>query len=1004
MPAPTTQSDTGPVPTRVMSSRFIGRTRELAELEAAIRDASDGRPSLAFIAGESGVGKTRLLNELERHALTVDARVLSGDCVALGEDELPYAPIVAALRSLTRDGDPVLDELGPATRAGLASLLPELAPSTAVPAEDRDSPPQARVFEALLTLLERMGRDEPVLLAIEDLHWADASTRAFLAFLARSLSTERVLLVASYRSDELHRRHPLRPLLAELERGPRSRRIELVPLTIDELAQQLADILGAAPDVGLVERLHKRSEGNPLFTEELLAAGLDGRGELPPTLRDALMVRIEALSQPAQEILRLLATGRRLDHATLADASGLEAGALREALREAVAGHIVVVADDGQYAFRHALLREVVHDDLLPGEAAELHLALARSLERRVQNGGSNDAQLAAEVAHHFLAAGDQPAALIAAVRAADAATNVQAHGEAARLYERALQLWPRVADPEALVNVDHVALLRRAAEAHDVGGDKTRAEPLLEAALSEVDEAAEPHRAADLLERLANVRWSLGAAEAGLSTLERGLSLLPDEDTSSERAMLLGLRSKVLMLGGRHRKAIEAARAALSAAVAADEPAAHSRALNVLGTSLMSLGDVDEGATHLREAIALATRKGCFPELISSYVNLADNLHTAGRSDEARAIAHEGNERPEIIGTGRQSAWLELIEAEIALDTGDWVFAERHMPDHGAVAGTTFVNFALRRAELALIRGEGEKARELLNDVEAVSTDLQEPQFLGVLGALRAEVERRAGDLDLARQAIRDALDRIETCTDDVVRLARVAAVGVVVEADAAQRARDLGDEEAERRALLEADFHLGRVSAAAHDGGPVEEAWMRSAEAERARADGRPDPAAHDAAADAWQAVTRPYPEALMRWRAGEGHVAAGERDAAADALGRSHAIAAELGAGWLRGEIESLAARARLTLPGAAPAAAEPAAAPAAEDPFGLTPRERQVLALVAEGRTNREIGEVLFMAEKTASVHVSRILAKLDVRSRTEAAAVAHRLGLDQGVVA
>jgi DNA-binding CsgD family transcriptional regulator len=1004
MPVPTTPSDTGPVPTRVTSSRFIGRTRELAELEAAIHDASDGRPSLAFIAGESGVGKTRLLNELERHALTVDARVLSGDCVALGEDELPYAPIVAALRSLTRDGDPVLDELGPATRAGLASLLPELAPSTAMPAEDRDAPPQARVFEALLTLLERMGRDEPVLLAIEDLHWADASTRAFLAFLARSLSTERMLLVASYRSDELHRRHPLRPLLAELERGPRSRRIELVPLTRDELAQQLEDILGAAPDEGLVDRLHKRSEGNALFTEELLAAGLDGRGELPPTLRDALMVRIEALSQPAQEILRLLAPGRRVDHATLADASGLDAGVLREALREAVAGHIVVVADDGQYAFRHALLREVVHDDLLPGEAAELHLALARSLERRVQDGGSGDAQLAAEVAHHFLAAGDQPAALRAAVRAAGTASAVHAHGEASRLYERALQLWPRVPDPERLVEIDHVALLRRAAEAHDLGGDRTRAEPLLEAALSEVDEAAEPHRAADLLERLASLRWSLGAAEAGLSTLERGLSLLSENDTSSERAMLLGLRAKVLMLGGRHRKAIEAAREALSAAVAADEPAAHSRALNVLGTSLMSLGDVDEGAAHLREAIALATRKSCFPELVSSYVNLADDLHQAGRSDEARAVAHEGNERPEIVGTGRQSAWLELVEAEIALDTGDLAFAERHMPNHGAVAGTTFVNFALRRAELALIRGDSSQARKLLDDVDAVSTDLQEPQFLGVLGALRAELERRAGALEFARQAIQAALDRIETCTDDVVRLARVAAVGVVVEADAAQRARDVGDQEAERRALLEADFHLGRVSAAAHDGGPVEEAWMRSAEAERARADGRPDPAAHEAAADAWKAVTRPYPEALMRWRAGEGYVAAGERDAAAGVLGRAHTIAAALGAGWLRGEIESLAARARLTLPGAAPAAAEPVTAAVAEDPFGLTPRERQVLALVAEGRTNREIGEVLFMAEKTASVHVSRILAKLDVRTRTEAAAVAHRLGLDQSAVA
>jgi DNA-binding CsgD family transcriptional regulator/tetratricopeptide (TPR) repeat protein len=974
MPASTTPSDTGPVPTRVTSSRFIGRTRELAELEAALHDATAGRPSLAFIAGESGVGKTRLLKELEREALAAEARVVTGDCVALGDDELPYAPIVAALRSLTRDGDPVLDELGPATRAGLASLLPELAPAEAVRPDDRNGPPQARVFEALLTLLERLGRDAAVVLAIEDLHWADASTRAFLTFLAHSLRTEDVLVVATYRSDELHRRHPLRPMLAELERGTNARRIELAPLTRTELAEQLADILGAAPEDGLVNRLHRRSEGNPLFTEELLAAGLDGRGELPPTLRDALMVRIEALSQPAQEVLRLLAPGRRLDHATLAEASGLEPGVLRDAVREAVAGHIMVVADDGQYAFRHALLREVVHDDLLPGESAELHLRLARVLEGRAQTNGA-DAQVAAEVAH----------------------------GEAARLYERALQLWPRVPGPEALAGIDHATLLSRASNAHDLDGDRVRAEDLLEASLGEMGDDTDPHRKAAHLDRLASLRWSLGAAEPGLTTLERGLALLPPDDTSSERAMLLGLRSKMLMLRGQHRKAIEAARAALSAAIAANEPAARSRALNVLGTSLMALGEVDEGAGHLREAIALSSANGCLPELVSSYTNLADLLHQAGRSEEARAVAREGSERTEIVGVGRQSAWVELIEAEIALDTGDWAFAERHMPEHGPVAGTTFVNFALRRAELALGRGDAPRARTLLDEVEPFSAELDEPQFLGVLGALRAELERRAGDLDAARAAIRRALDRIETCTDDVVRLARVAAVGVVVEADVAQRARDVGDEEGERRALLEADFHLGRVGAAAEDGGPVEQAWLRSAEAERLRADGSPDPAAHDAAADAWRAITRPYPEALMRWRAAEGHIAGGAREPATAVLRRAHAIAVTLGAGWLRGEIEGLAARARLSL-GAGEHAAPEAAAPATEDPFGLTPRERQVLSLVAEGRTNREIGEVLFMAEKTASVHVSRILAKLDVRSRTEAAAVAHRLGLDAAVPA
>jgi DNA-binding CsgD family transcriptional regulator/tetratricopeptide (TPR) repeat protein len=991
-------SDTGTVATRVTSSRFIGRSRELAELEAALADASAGRPSLAFIAGESGVGKTRLLKELERGALAAEARVVSGECVSLGEDELPYAPIVAALRSLTRDGDPVLDELGPATRAGLASLLPELAPATEPPMEDRDSPAQSRVFEALLTLLDQLGRDEPVLLAIEDLHWADASTRAFLAFLARSLRSERVLLVASYRPDELHRRHPLRPLLAELERGPRARRVELVPLTRDELAEKLEDILGAAPDEARVARMYARSEGNPLFTEELLAAGLDGRGELPPTLRDALMVRIEALPQDSQEVLRVLAAGRRLDHALLAEASGLDPATLREAVRAAAAGHVIEADDEGNYAFRHALLREVVHDDLLPGEHAELHLALARALEHRMKvQGGS--ARLAAGIAHHYLSAGDQPAAFAAAVHAGDKAEKVHAHGEAAKLYERALQLWSRVPDPEALAGIDHATLLARAAASHD---DKPRAEALYEAALSEIDEAAEPHRAADVLEQLANVRWGLGTAEASLDTLERGLAVLPADDASPERAMLLGLRAKFLMLRGRHRNAVEAARDALAAAEAADEPAARSRALNAMGTSLMALGRVDQGAGKLREALDLAAVHKCLPEFRAAYNNLADLLHQQGRSDEARAVAHEGAERTATAG-GR-SAWVTTIEAEIALDTGDWAFAERHLPDPGPVTGTTFVNFALRHAELALGHGDAARARSLLDQVDAASVNLDEPQFLGVMGALRAELERRAGDLEAARGAIRRALDRIETCTDDVVRLARVAAVGVVVEADAAQRACDLGEDEARRRALMEAEFHLGRVGAAAEDGGPVEEAWLRSAEAEHLRANGKADPAAHETAAQAWDAVQRPYPAALMRWRAAEAQVAAGEREAAVEVLGRAHAVAARLGAGWLRGEIEGLAARARLVLPGADGAAAPVAAPVAQDDPFGLTPRERQVLVLVAEGRTNREIGDSLFMAEKTASVHVSRILSKLDVRSRTEAAAVAHRLGLDGDVAA
>jgi ATP/maltotriose-dependent transcriptional regulator MalT len=996
-----TSSDTGTVPTRVTSSRFIGRTRELTELEAALHDASAGRPSLAFIAGESGVGKTRLLKELERNALAAGARVVSGDCVSLGEDELPYAPIVAALRSLTRDGDPVLDELGPATRAGLASLLPELARANGDRAGDRDDPAQGRVFEALLTLLDRLGREETVVFAIEDLHWADASTRAFLVFLARSLRAERVLVVASYRPDELHRRHPLRPLLAELERGPRARHVQLAPLSRDELAEQLTDILGAPAEDALVERLYARSEGNPFFAEELLSAGLDGRGELPPTMRDALMVRIEALAPAAQELVRLLAVGRRLDHALVTDASTLDPATLRDALREAVAGHVVVVDPDGRYVFRHALLREVVHDDLLPGEHAELHLALARAMERRAQADGAG-AQITAGIAHHYLAAGDQPAALTAAVTAAEAAEAVHAHGEAARLFERALELWPRVSAAEGLLGRTRWELLAQAAQAHDNDGHRVRAEALYEAALEGVDVAVDPHRVAGLLERLAAARWGLGTAERGLATLERGLALLPAGDVSREHALLLARRASFLMLRGRHRSAIEAARAALPVAEAAGDPGARSRALNALGTSLMGLGEVDEGAAYLREAVTLAAEADRSSELESAYVNLGDHLHQAGRSDEALEIAREGRQRGERRGDCCD--WLELLEAEIAFDTGEWAYAADHMLEARPFAGTTFVNSLLRRAELALGRGDSATARSLLEQTQDATRYLDEPQFLGVLGALLAELERRAGDLDAARAAVQAALDRIETCTDDVVRLARVATVGAVIEADAAQRARDVGDAEAERRALLEADFHLARVRAAADTGGPIESAWLRSAEAEHARGAGRSDPAAHEAAAEAWDALKRPYSGALMRWRAAEGHIAAGDREAAAAALDRAHAVTVRLGAGWLRGEIEGLAARARITLAAGETPALEPAAAARAEDedPFGLTPRERQVLALVAEGRTNREIGEALFMAEKTASVHVSRILSKLDVRSRTEAAAVAHRLGLDGGL--
>ena len=992
------QRNTGVMATRVMSARVVGRGIELAELEAALADAAARRPSIVFVAGESGVGKTRLLVEFQLRAGDGDppARVICGDCVELGEGELPYAPLVAALRPLAREQDPVAAALPEAVRGELGALVPGLAPAKAEPAEraERDDAAQGRLFEALLALLDALGREQPLILSIEDIHWADRSTRGFLTFLARSLTSERVLVVATYRPDELHRRHPLRPLLAELERNPAARRIELLPLTRDELGEQLADILGAPPDAALLERLWMRSEGNPLFTEELLAAGLDGRGALPPTLRDALMVRIERLSEDAQEILRVLAAGRRLDESLLADASGMDATRLRAALRETVASHIVAAGEDGFYRFRHALLREVVHDDLLPGEHADLHLALARALERRAEGQGYG-AFVTAGIAHHYFVAGEQAHALEASVRAADAADAVHAHGEAAALLERAIELWDRVRDAERLAGTDRVGLLRWAASERRAEGDFMRAETLAERALDLLDEEAEPHQAAALLEILARSRWSLNRGNDAVETITRGLALLPEGDRSRERARLLGFFAKVRMLQGRYQETLELADLAIDAAEG--DTLAEGRARNARGIALAAMGDVEGGAAELRRAVEIARERENIGELDSAYGNLADALHMGGRTREGLAIVEEGQR---VISELAQTVeWLNVVIAEFNWALGNWQVAEAAMPASERRTGGARELFPLlQRSAMALAYGDEDTARDRLERAASIVAESTEPQFIGVWGALAAELRVREGDIDGARDVVESSLDRIEFCTEDAGRIVRLAAVGVRVEAEAAQRYRDLGEDPS--RAVSNGEMMLARVRAAAEGERPVERAWLASAEGHMSRVEGRSDPELWSAAAEAWNLIERPYEVALCHWRRADAQVARGEREEAAVTAATALAEAHRLGALWLESELEGLVARARLRLERDGNGAAPKPAAAAEDDPFGLTPRERQVLALLAEGMTNREIGETLFMAEKTASVHVSRILSKLDVRSRTQAAALAHRLGLER----
>ena len=334
---------------RVSSPVFIGRSDELLRLRAALGEAEDGQSSRFLVGGEAGVGKTRLVGEFSDGARRDGALVLAGGCIDLGEGGLPYAPIVEALRTWVRgaDEDVVASILGQG-RPDLARLVPDLghvsgADSAAGSGLNIGST-QGRFFELLLGVLHRLADSVPLVLVVEDLHWSDRSTRDLLAFLVRNIRDVGVVLVMTYRSDELHRRHPLLPFLAELERSGRVERLELTRFDRHEAAAQLAAIAGPDLDPALVESIHARSSGNPFFAEELLVSARDtGKAALPPTLREVLLAHVASLTEATQELLRVAsAAGHRVDPQLLAMLNGSDPAALYGSLREAVGHHILV--------------------------------------------------------------------------------------------------------------------------------------------------------------------------------------------------------------------------------------------------------------------------------------------------------------------------------------------------------------------------------------------------------------------------------------------------------------------------------------------------------------------------------------------------------------------------------------------------------------------------------------------------------------------------------------
>jgi DNA-binding CsgD family transcriptional regulator/tetratricopeptide (TPR) repeat protein len=991
---------------RVVSPTLVGRLEELQALEAAEGRAADGEPAVVLVGGEAGVGKTRLVAELTARCAADGTRVLAGGCVPVGEGALPFAPIVEALRTLVAEvGAAAVRELvGPAWPE-LARLLPALG------APDRGGPPgqaaQARLFELLLGLLGRLGEQAPLVLVVEDVHWADQSTRDLLAFLVRNLRREQVLLVVTYRNDEPGQQQ-LGPWLAELDRGGPVQRLELPRLDRAETVAQLVGILGSAPADDLVDGVFARSEGNPFFTEELLAVVRSGARELPATLRDLLRGRIDAVPEPARQILSVVAVaGRQVPHRLLAAVTDLDDRQLIEASRVAVASQLLAtVPGQDSYDVRHALLREVIDTDLLPGERTRLHTALAHTIADLLRSGELDWSGSAADVAAHWYLARDLPNALEWSVRAAIEADGMHAYAEALDHYERALELWDRVADADELAGLDRAEVLQRAAQGARISGDSHHALALIDLALREVDPAAEPVRSGLLHERRGKFMGVGGDLNARFEALHEAVRLVPSDPPSEERARVLASLADAMLLAAREEEAEAASREAIAIARQVGAERELGRALVVLGWAQATRRGFEAGSASLREACRLGEKHADPDMLATAYGFLAEELMQADRLEEAVAVSLAG--RDSVVRLGLSGYWHDTYllgsAAEALFKLGRWDEADKLARQALAQARSDERLAFLMIASLEVGRGEFEPAEAHLNQVKDRALGSSR-EFARMYLVLMAELRIWRGRLDEAWGAVEEGLDRV--AGTDEARSGRLLCLGMRVLADQAENGRARHDPDKVREALRTANALISRVTAMVPNplapAAPVPStaAVLGLWEGERSRLEGRSDPAQWEAIAEVWHALSRPYPAAYAQWRQAEALLASRAPQAqAAEPLRAAHAVAVRLGAGPLRRELELLAQRGRIRLePPPNPAAAEPGR-PSVAASLGLTRREAEVLALVAAGRTNRQIGQELFITPKTAGVHVSRILAKLGVSGRGEAAAVAHRLGLDK----
>jgi len=954
---------------RTPATPLFGRGRELGQLLSAA--GVEGPPSrdAVLLGGDAGIGKTRLLSELASRARDAGNQVLVGHCLDIGDSAMPYQPFVEALGGV-----------GDEERNDLAARYPALGPLLPWPtAEESKGVERAELFSSLVAGLDLLAAAHPLLLVLEDVHWADASTRHLIRYVLAHQFSNDVHVVVSYRTDDLHRRHPLRQSIAEWVRMPGVSRLELSPLT-DADVGALVRARGAndLPANGL-RTVVQRAAGNAFFAEELLDAGLaDSRAALPETLADLLLIRLDRLDEQARQVARAAScSGGRVSDRVLAEVVGLPAESLDAALRSAIDHKVLTQVGGDSYGFRHALLAEAIHDDLLPGERQRIHAAYLAALTSGKTRGS------AAEIAAHALAARDSATAFSASVEAAKEAVRLSGHDEAAHHFEQALTLIDDAPD-----GTDFVQLVIDTATALTTSGQLLRSLALLKDHLDQLPPDAGATDRGRLLVEFGNVAFFASIdAEAEYASLE-ALRVIADEPTLL-RAEAEALRARVAANTGRDEEGLERGERALELGEALGAAHTIADAMATL-TRLMLRTGVDPDNARLRYVELVEASRGAGHVLgeLRGLQQLAFLHYNAGELDQAEVVFREGMSRAAATGwswgpygfDGRfftsvvcylRGRWDEVLAlCEVGTDTPPMAEA------------------ALRSVAMLVAAGRGDVAA--LDEAARIRTVWDQDIALCIhSGTALIDLHGDAGDLAAADEVHGAVVETLRRVWNEEDFAARLRMAGLLV-GQYASKASSLSRPEQsallERAAKLETDTE--RVALVNQPIGPEGLAWLSRTRAELARLRWR---AGVDAPSEteleklwretaaAFAGIGHPFELARSETRLAAVLHATGEEVESQALLGSARKAARELGAKPLLAEIDRVAGR-------------------ASRVDIGLTAREREVLGQVSSGRSNGEIAALLFISAKTVSVHVSNILAKLGATSRTEAAAIARRRGL------